>query len=138
MATTCAPRFSLNLPLKYRIAGEKLWQVASTRNLSSSGVLFRAAEMHRPGSELELEITLSDAYPVHASRVQATGKIVRQLKDESSDRHWFVAVHFETYRLERNDAQLPKFPTPLPAKSPFAPPSPATSTRVLGQSSQHR
>ena len=138
MATTCAPRFSLNLPLRYRLHGESAWRLAPTRNLSSSGVLFRTAEMHTLGSEVEVEITLSDAYPVQASKVKAAGKVVRQLKDESSAAHWFVAIHFDTYRLDRNENLLPKFPTPLPAKSPFAPPSPATVTRVLGETAPNR
>jgi hypothetical protein len=138
MATTCAPRFSLSLPLRYRIHGESVWRMASTRNLSSSGVLFRAGETYRPGAEVEVEITLSDAYPVQANKVKATGKVVRQLKDESSAAHWFVAVHFDTYRLDRDDHQVPKFPTPLPAKSPFAPPSPTTITRVLGDTTTAR
>ncbi len=132
MATTCAPRFSLNLPVRYRIHGEKAWRLATTRNLSSSGVLVRSPEMHPAGAEVEMEIALTDAYPVQASKVRATGKVVRHLKDESSSSHWFVAVHFDTYRLERTENLVPKFPTPLPAKSPFAPPSPSTIARVIG------
>src|SRR3954471_15427367 len=80
---TCAPRFSLALPVRFRLAGQEIWQNAKTRNLSSSGVLFRSRHLLPPGTMMDLEIELSDGYPVHASRVRARGEVVRQLKDES-------------------------------------------------------
>src|SRR3954467_2427885 len=65
--TTCAPRFSLALPVRFRLAGQDFWQTAKTRNLSSSGVLFRGRHLLPPGTMMDLEIELSDGYPVHAS-----------------------------------------------------------------------
>jgi hypothetical protein len=120
--TTCAPRFTLSLPVRYRVAGESTWQTAKTRNLSSSGVLFRTRQMLRPGTTVEVEIELSDAFPVAASHVRARGEVVRQLRDESGAQDgWFVAVHYREYRLERQPQ--PQFPAPLPARVPFVPPA---------------
>ena len=118
--TTCAPRFSLALPVRFRLAGENHWQTAKTRNLSSSGVLFRSRQLLRPGTMVHLEIELNDAYPVRASHIRARGEVIRQLKDESGAQDgWFVAVHYREYRLERQPEV--KFPAPLPARSPFGP-----------------
>ena len=115
--TTCAPRFSLALPLRFRVAGGP-WETAKTRKLSSSGVLFRSRQMLNPGAVVELEVELSEAYPVRASHIRANGEVVRQLRDESGAQDgWFVAVHFREYRLDRIEA--PRFPTPLPARVPF-------------------
>lgn len=118
--TTCAPRFSLTLPVRYRVAGEAGWQPAKTRNLSTSGVLFRVRDAMRIGTAVELEIELDETYPAHATRAKAAGEVVRQLKDESGQQDgWFVAVKFREYRLERK--QEPQFPAPLPKRLPFAP-----------------
>jgi hypothetical protein len=119
MATTCAPRFTLTLPVRYRPAGEPAWRMATTRNLSSSGVLFRTHEMLRPGAEVQVEIDLDETYPGHATKVTGTGKVVRQLRDESGRDTWFVAIKYDYYHVER--PEQPKFPAPLPARTPFAP-----------------
>lgn len=116
--TTCAPRFSLALPVRYRIAGQTAWQTAKTRNLSTSGVLFRTRQMLPSGTELEFEIELNDVFQANLAR--GTGKVVRYLKDESGLQDgWFVAVKYSEYRLERKPE--PQFPAPLPKRMPFAP-----------------
>ena len=119
MATTCAPRFTLTLPVRYRPAVEQGWRIGKTRNLSSSGVLFRTNEMLRPGTELAIEIDLDESYPGHATKVTGRGKVVRQLRDESGSGTWFVAIKYDFYHVERPEA--PKFPAPLPARTPFSP-----------------
>ncbi len=119
MATTCAPRFSLTLPLRYRPAGESAWRAGKTRNLSSSGVLFRAHGMLRPGAELAIEIDLDESFPGRATKVTGRGKVVRQLRDESGADTWFIAIKYDSYHVERPEA--PKFPAPLPARLPFTP-----------------
>jgi len=122
--TTCAPRFSLALPVRFRVAGQDYWQTAKTRNLSSSGVLFRSRHLLSPGVTVELEIEMNESYVAGASRVRARGEVVRQLRDESGAQDgWFVAVHYREYRLERE--KQPAFPTPLPARTPFDAPSPS-------------
>ena len=116
--TTCAPRFSLSLPVRYRVAGEPGWQTAKTRNLSTSGVLFRTRQMLASGTEIELEIELNDLFQANLAR--GTGQVVRNMKDESGRQDgWFVAVKYRQYRLERKPE--PKFPAPLPKRLPFAP-----------------
>jgi len=116
--TTCAPRFSLTLPVRYRVAGEDAWQTAKTRNLSTSGVLFRTRQVLASGTELELEIELNDLFQANLAR--GRGAVVRYMKDESGRQDgWFVAVRYREYRLERKPE--PRFPAPLPKRAPFAP-----------------
>jgi hypothetical protein len=124
MATTMyAPRFSLTLPVRYRVAGEQLWSPASTRNLSSSGVLFRAPQPLKPGTWVELEIELSEAMSVTSSRVRARGEVVRQLRDESAADSWFMAVKYVEYHMEQTGADVAaKFPAALPSRPPFGNP----------------
>lgn len=122
--TTCAPRFSLALPVRYRVAGQPGWHTAKTRNLSTSGVLFRTRELLKLGTVVELEIELNEAYPAQATHARGTGEVVRNLKDESGRQDgWFVAVKYREYRLER--VLQPQFPAPLPKRAPFAPLTPA-------------
>jgi hypothetical protein len=121
MATTMyAPRFSLTLPVRYRVAGEQLWSQATTRNLSSSGVLFRAKQPLRPGSWVEIEIELSEALSVTSSLVRARGEVVRQLRDESARDSWFMAVKYVEYHMEQTGGAAPaKFPAAIPRHPPF-------------------
>jgi hypothetical protein len=116
--TTCAPRFSLALPVRYRVAGETNWQPAKTRNLSTSGVLFRTRQVLASGTVIDLEIDLNEAFQANLAR--GRGEVVRYLKDESGRQDgWFVAVKYREYRLERK--QEPTFPAPLPKRLPFGP-----------------
>jgi|GEM_PF-2102875 len=117
--TTCAPRFSLALPVRFRVAGQDHWQSAKTSNLSSTGVLFRSRQLLSAGAMVELEIEMNESSAAGASRVRARGEVVRQLRDERGAQDgWFVAVHYREYRLERE--RPPTFPAPLPARTPFA------------------
>jgi hypothetical protein len=116
--TTCAPRFSLALPVRFKVAGQDQWQTAKTRNLSSTGVLFRSRQLLATGSTVELEIEMNAGDAPDVSRVRARGEVVRELKDESGAQDgWFVAVHYREYRLERPPQA--KFPAPLPTRTPF-------------------
>lgn len=99
MSTTFAPRFSLTLPLRFRKAGDPEWVVATTRNLSSSGVLFFTQQPLQPGTELEVEIVLNEALALHASRIRARGGVVRQTFEDGAG--WLTAVHYLEYRLEK-------------------------------------
>lgn len=79
---TIAPRFSLQLPVRYRRVGESAWRDATTRNVSASGALLYCDESLPPGSRLELDITMVAAFPLKASRVLTTSEVIRQTAGE--------------------------------------------------------
>ena len=78
---SAAPRFSLELPMRYRPAGDTRWRDTVTKNVSSSGVLFAASEPLPPGRKLEIEIMMIAASSLQACRVVATSEVVRQIVD---------------------------------------------------------
>lgn len=84
VAKSVAPRFSLKLPMRYRPQGDSRWREAETRNVSSSGVLFLAAEPLQPGRKLEIEILMMAASPLKPCRVLATSEVVRQSSEAES------------------------------------------------------
>ncbi|MGB8990391.1 MAG: ATP-binding protein, partial [Candidatus Sulfotelmatobacter sp.] len=53
-----APRFQLHLPLKYRRLDEEKWHDGETRDISRSGLLFRAENALQPNIQLEINLVL--------------------------------------------------------------------------------
>src|SRR6202522_3917485 len=53
-----APRFYLQLPLKYRRLDEENWHDGETRNISRSGLLFQAEDVLQPAMQLEINLVL--------------------------------------------------------------------------------
>jgi hypothetical protein len=80
-AKQAAPRFSLELPMRYRRKGETQWRRSQSQNISSSGALFATTEMLPPGSVLEMEISMS-AGTLKPTRVSALSEVVRQIADD--------------------------------------------------------
>ena len=76
-STSPAPRFSLSLPMRYRLVGHVNWKAAKTLNVSASGLLFTAADKLPVGAKLEVEISMTAAMlkPTH---LRATSEVLRQ------------------------------------------------------------
>ncbi len=53
-----APRFTVHLPLRYRIAGEDHWSSGSLENVSRSGLLFHADQALPARAQIEITLTL--------------------------------------------------------------------------------
>ncbi|HYN15432.1 MAG TPA: response regulator [Terriglobales bacterium] len=74
-----APRFTLQLPVHYRLAGDTLWRHGTTENISRSGVLFRTDQPLEPNARLELSVELpTDVFGMAATEILCRGEIVRQ------------------------------------------------------------
>ncbi|MBZ5631425.1 MAG: response regulator, partial [Acidobacteriia bacterium] len=75
-----APRFTKQVPLRFRIQGETEWISGTAENISRSGVLFRT---HRPVSrsqQIELQLTLPAEVTGHSSvEVACQGEVVRTI-----------------------------------------------------------
>ena len=76
-AASPAPRFTLALPMRYRLVGQVNWRAAKTVNVSASGLLFMATEKLPIGAKLEVEISMTAAMlkPTH---LKATSEVLRQ------------------------------------------------------------
>jgi hypothetical protein len=76
-----APRFSLQLPMRYRRQGDLRWREVVTKNVSSSGALFLAPEALKPGSMLEIEISMH-AGSLRPGLLIAQSEVVRQSSEQ--------------------------------------------------------
>jgi len=73
-----AQRFRLNLPLRYRIAGQPAWRKGTTRDISRSGLLFDAEEALQPNDRLEINLVLPvEIGGLSATEVFCKGQVVR-------------------------------------------------------------
>lgn len=99
--TTRPRRFGLQLPLRYRVRGERTWRRGETENISSSGVLFRGeifAEMNTP---LELCLTMPAVNSEGAAEMICRGTIVRSMRAVERHELSTLAVRILHSRLVR-------------------------------------
>jgi CheY-like chemotaxis protein len=53
-----APRFTVHLPMRYRIAGDEQWSAGTLENMSRSGLLFHADQALPARAQIEITLTL--------------------------------------------------------------------------------
>ena len=76
-----ATRFPVQIPFRYRRAGELEWSQGTTENMSCSGVLFRAQQLLSPESSLEMQFALPPELSGEASEeVCCNGYVVRTVQ----------------------------------------------------------
>jgi PAS domain S-box-containing protein len=96
-----AQRFSLQLPLKYRLVGEPDWREGKTENISRSGMLFRAEEMIPPNAQLEINLVLpAEIAGLSAAEVVCRGEIVRAVSGETASVHPALAAKILQYHFQ--------------------------------------
>lgn len=84
--TSRAQRFVTELPVRYREVGTDAWHQGCTANISVSGVLFRAARMLQPKTEIEMTLTLPAVVRGEAAaELRCRGFVVRGLAGAGSD-----------------------------------------------------
>lgn len=88
--------------MRYRPDGDPRWRETTTRNVSSSGALFVAAEPLPPGRKLEIEISMTAAFPLKACRLIATSEVVRQGADSAP---LLTAVRYLHYATQAESEQ---------------------------------
>jgi len=99
-----APRFTLQLPVHYRVPGENLWRHGTTENISRSGVLFRTDETLQPHSRLEFSVELpTDVFGMAATEIQCRGEIVRQVDAAGEEVTPVLAARILDYQFHRTD-----------------------------------
>lgn len=96
-----AQRFPIHVPVRYRIPRSPSWFVASTENVSRSGVLFRTDCIFEPTTALDLRLELppiNNEGRVHAE-VVCRGEVVRVEQTHDAGGSPSVAVAIHNYRL---------------------------------------
>ncbi len=99
-----APRFTLQLPVHYRLTGETLWRHGTTENISRSGVLFRAAQPLEPNVRLEFSVELpTDTFGMAATEILCRGEVVRQVDAAGEDMSPALAARILDYQFHRSE-----------------------------------
>jgi hypothetical protein len=92
-----APRFPLQLPLRYRPIGDREWRQATTENISASGVLVRVPQPLQIDTKIEFRLALpSKSAAPGAAEVAGRGRVVRIVTPSEANPTAF-AVAFEDY-----------------------------------------
>ena len=95
-----APRFRLDLTVRYRAVGHEEWRQAKTGNISSTGVLVRAEDALPLETRLELRLALSANEPAaRGGEVSCVGRVVRLVGAPDGDHEGF-AVAIDEYAFE--------------------------------------
>ena len=97
-----APRFTIEVPLYFRLRGEGSWREGMTHNISRSGVLFRTRERLEESTAIEMHFAL----PLQVSGrpgavVACRGQVVRIEPADSPDAMPGVAATISRYRFVR-------------------------------------
>jgi hypothetical protein len=96
-----APRFNLQLPLKYRPIGENAWKVGTTENISRSGLLFRAEELLPANVQLEINLVLpAEIAGLSAAEVVCRGEVVRTMEAETPAMNPALAAKILQYHFQ--------------------------------------
>ena len=101
LAPSRAQRFQLQLPLRYRRVGEKIWHQGTTENISRSGMLFKADEVLQPSSQLEINLVLpAEIAGLSATEVVCRGEVVRTVAPSASTLAPALAARILQYHFQ--------------------------------------
>ncbi|MGA9507828.1 MAG: ATP-binding protein [Candidatus Sulfotelmatobacter sp.] len=103
-----APRFQLHLPLKYRRLDEDKWHDGETRDISRSGLLFRAEDALQPNIQLEINLVLpAEIAGLSPTEVICRGEIVRTIEPLGKEMSPALAAKILQYHFQHG-SQLPR------------------------------
>lgn len=95
-----APRFALNLPVRYRVAGSEPWLQGKTENISGSGVLFQADQALTIDTPIEISIAMPPVAPASTSaEVRCQAHIVRIAASLSEEAQTLIAAAFSDFEF---------------------------------------
>ena len=97
-----APRFPMQLPVHYRLAGETMWRYGTTENISRSGVLIRTDQQLEPNVHLEFSVELpTSVFGMAATEILCRGEVVRQANAAGEDPSPLLAARILDYHFHR-------------------------------------
>jgi hypothetical protein len=105
-----APRYRLQIPLRYRSTGDDEWRDGRTENISRSGVLFRTDRLMPPQTRIEMLLALpAELGGDEAATVICRGRIVRTgPRTEEPDAGHVVAATIAGYRIAHSEGNDPR------------------------------
>ena len=96
-----AQRFNLQLPLKYRLIGERGWRRGTTENISRSGLLFQAEEAIPATVQLEINLVLpTEIAGLAATEVVCRGEVVRMVEGNGPSTNPTLAARILQYHFQ--------------------------------------
>lgn len=96
-----APRFPLQLSVRYRKIGDREWRRGETENVSRSGALIRLADPLEVDASVELRLTLEVPAPgADAAEVRCRGRVVRSVSPSEHHAWPGSAIAIEQYDFE--------------------------------------
>jgi len=104
-----APRFPLQLAIRYRAVGNAEWRQGRTENISSSGVLLQGPYTLQPDTAVEFMLALASATGPR-TEISCRGRVVRMVEPMNLQKHTGFAVAIEQYDF---------IPPPQPASIAF-------------------
>jgi PAS domain S-box-containing protein len=103
-----APRFQLQLPLKYRRLDEESWHPGETRNISRSGLLFEAEDLLQPNVQLEINLVLpAEIAGLSPTEVICRGEIVRTVENATEKMPPALAAKILQYHFQHG-SRIPR------------------------------
>jgi hypothetical protein len=96
-----AQRFDLQLPLRYRVCGEKYWLTGRIANISYTGVLFWTEQVIAVDDCVHISIEMPAELGGRGAEILCKGEIVRTVPPASSDSQPSLAAKIVAYRFVR-------------------------------------
>lgn len=97
-----AQRFSIQVPLRYRIGGENVWWRGTTQNISSSGLLFEGERHLGSNTAVEMNLILPAVDSEGSGEIICHGTIVRATLADGDGVPPALAAKILRYRLIRS------------------------------------
>ena len=95
-----AQRFSLRMPILFRLVGEAKWQQGLTANISRTGVLFTSTMTMKAQTALEMKLVFpAEIVGQDAGRVLCRGEVVRADAATPQDPQATVAAAIGSFRM---------------------------------------
>ena len=104
-----AARFAIQIPMRYRPAGDMRWREGYTENISRSGVLFRTSQPMPLLTPIEMTLALpSEVGGGDDATVICRGRVVRTEPANRLDPRPAVAATIAGYRLAHVQGNDPR------------------------------
>jgi PilZ domain len=96
-----AQRYTMKVPLRFRLEGREEWRDAVIQNISGSGILFSASECSNITDRLEFMFMLPGS---GAAQVTCIGRVARVVRPPKSGPRCEIAASIDSYYFERASA----------------------------------